>query len=418
MTRLAKIFLRIAGTFFVGVAIVGIFLPLLPTTPLLLLAAVCYAKSSTRLYDWLLGNRYFGNYIKNYRERKGIPLRVKIISISLLILTIAYTSIFVVDVYWGRICLFLIAVGVSIHILSFPTLRAESLQDKTSEYEKGNKKNGKKAKLFVLLLVCSLRTFYSFPVFSEEINRKAVFLFLPMTGWIRNEVEFSIPGNCTKESLKDDGQLHGIYMMCATPKFVLGSLGHYSKLDKTYENGYLFFTYYYFRQEKEIQPMIGFAVDYIHFYTQLTTEDVSPLTSLDVDTSIWAFHPTIGVSYKNGNFRISPFVGYFNEQVNTVVSSPGMKMAGQNRYGFKRESSVSLDYISAGSKFEITLYHLVKLDTKFYFRFKQNEPALYTLRNRVDFYLSKELGFSTKIDYFQDKYETNFFLFFGPSFAL
>jgi len=124
-SQLIRILLMVAGTFLVGLAVLGIFLPLLPTTPFLLLAAVCYARSSPKLYNWLLNNKYFGNYIRNYREGKGIPLKVKVISISLLILTIGYTSIFVIHLFWGKICLFLIAVGVSIHILSFPTLKKE-----------------------------------------------------------------------------------------------------------------------------------------------------------------------------------------------------------------------------------------------------------------------------------------------------
>ena len=118
-----KILLRIAGTVLVGLAILGIFLPILPTAPLLLLAAWCYARSSTRLYNWLLGNKYLGAYIKNYREKKGISLKMKFITITLLVLSIGYTSIFVVETLWIRICLFLIAVGVSVHILSFPTLK-------------------------------------------------------------------------------------------------------------------------------------------------------------------------------------------------------------------------------------------------------------------------------------------------------
>jgi len=104
--NLGRIFLVIAGTLLVGIAILGIFLPLLPTTPFLLLAAACYARSSTKLYNWLLNNKYFGEYIRNYRERKGIPLKVKIVSISLLILTIGYTSIFVTKICWVRICVY------------------------------------------------------------------------------------------------------------------------------------------------------------------------------------------------------------------------------------------------------------------------------------------------------------------------
>jgi len=122
-SSLRKWTLIIAGTFFVGFGIIGIFLPLLPTTPFLLLAAACYARSSKRFYNWLLNNKWFGNYIKNYRERKGIPLKIKILSISFLWIAIGYAVIFVVHILLGRIILILIAIGVTIHILSIRTLK-------------------------------------------------------------------------------------------------------------------------------------------------------------------------------------------------------------------------------------------------------------------------------------------------------
>ena len=115
--------LIIAGTFFVGLGILGIFLPLLPTTPFLLLAAACYARSSERFYNWLLNNRWFGNYIKNYLEGKGAPLRVKVLSISFLWIAIGYSVALVVDIFLVRILLILIAIGVTIHILSIRTLK-------------------------------------------------------------------------------------------------------------------------------------------------------------------------------------------------------------------------------------------------------------------------------------------------------
>jgi len=115
--------LIIAGTFFVGLGIIGIFLPLLPTTPFLLLAAACYARSSKRFYNWLLTNRWFGNYIRNYRERKGVPFKIKILSISFLWIAIGYSAIFVVHILLGRIILILIAIGVTIHILSIQILK-------------------------------------------------------------------------------------------------------------------------------------------------------------------------------------------------------------------------------------------------------------------------------------------------------
>ena len=115
--------LIVAGTVFLGIGIIGIFLPLLPTTPFILLAASCYARSSKRLYDWLLNNRWFGNYVKNYREGKGIPRRVKILSVSFLWIVIGYSVLFVVNAFSIRIILFLIALGVTIHILSIKTLK-------------------------------------------------------------------------------------------------------------------------------------------------------------------------------------------------------------------------------------------------------------------------------------------------------
>lgn len=121
--RLIRWVLIIAGTFFVGLGVLGIVLPLLPTTPFFLLAAVCYAKSSKRFYTWLLNNKWFGNYVKNYQEKKGVPLKVKILSISLLWITILFSVVFIVHILLFRIILILIAIGVSIHILSIRTLK-------------------------------------------------------------------------------------------------------------------------------------------------------------------------------------------------------------------------------------------------------------------------------------------------------
>jgi len=118
-----RILLIIAGTFFVGLGIVGIFVPVLPTTPFLLLAAACYARSSQRFYGWLLNNKWFGSYIRNYLERKGVPLRVKAVTVTLLWITIGSSVAFAVNILVVKLILILIAVGVSIHILSIRTLK-------------------------------------------------------------------------------------------------------------------------------------------------------------------------------------------------------------------------------------------------------------------------------------------------------
>jgi len=107
----------------VGLGIIGIFVPVLPTTPFLLLAAACYARSSQRFYGWLLNNKWFGNYIRNYLERKGVPLKVKVLTITLLWITIGISAAFAVQTLVIRLILVLIAIAASIHVLSIRTLK-------------------------------------------------------------------------------------------------------------------------------------------------------------------------------------------------------------------------------------------------------------------------------------------------------
>lgn len=123
LNRPKKILFITLGTFFVGIAIVGIIIPILPTTPFLLLSAALYARSSKRFYDWLLNNRLFGKYIKNYREGRGIPVYLKIIVITLLWITISISIVFAAELLAVRILLVIIASGVSIHILKIKTSR-------------------------------------------------------------------------------------------------------------------------------------------------------------------------------------------------------------------------------------------------------------------------------------------------------
>ena len=108
----------IAGSIAVGLGALGMFLPLLPTVPFLLLAASCYLKGSPRLYDWLSSHPYFGKIIKDYKENKVIPVKAKVSTITLLWLSIGI-SISFISILWIRILLLIIAIGVTIHVLSF-----------------------------------------------------------------------------------------------------------------------------------------------------------------------------------------------------------------------------------------------------------------------------------------------------------
>ncbi|WP_455282454.1 YbaN family protein [[Eubacterium] cellulosolvens] len=113
----------IAGSISLSLGIVGIFLPLLPTTPFLLLTAACYARGSSRLHNWLLNNKLFGKYIRNYNEGKGIPARSKVLALTLLWLTIGFSILYVIPILIVQIILLTIATLVSIYIISLPTLR-------------------------------------------------------------------------------------------------------------------------------------------------------------------------------------------------------------------------------------------------------------------------------------------------------
>ena len=121
--------LIILGTLCVALGVFGMFLPVLPTTPFLLLAAICYARSSERFYHWLMTNRLCGEYIRNYREGRGIPLKQKILIILLLWLTISSTAWLAVSQWWVRWILLGIAVGVTIHLVKLKTYRPKTKPD-------------------------------------------------------------------------------------------------------------------------------------------------------------------------------------------------------------------------------------------------------------------------------------------------
>ena len=116
-----KWFYVLAGLTSLGVGAVGVFVPLLPTIPFLLLAAACFLRSSDRLYQWLMNHRIFGSYIRNYREHRAMSITSKILVISLLWITIGYSILQVVQILVIQIILFMIAFGVTIHIITLKT---------------------------------------------------------------------------------------------------------------------------------------------------------------------------------------------------------------------------------------------------------------------------------------------------------
>ena len=118
-----KILLTILGLISLGLGILGAFLPVLPTTPLLLLAAFLFLRSNQRLYDWLMNHPKMGPYITNFMKHKAIPLRVKIIAISTLWLTLLYCAVFVAEHWVFRAFFILLAICITWHILTYKTLK-------------------------------------------------------------------------------------------------------------------------------------------------------------------------------------------------------------------------------------------------------------------------------------------------------
>ena len=118
-----KWILTILGLLALGLGILGIFLPVLPTTPLLLLAAALFLRSNKGLYDWLLNHPKLGPYILNFMEHKAIPLKIKVISVSLVWITLLNCAIFVADHWVFRLFFIVLAAAISAHILSYRTLK-------------------------------------------------------------------------------------------------------------------------------------------------------------------------------------------------------------------------------------------------------------------------------------------------------
>jgi uncharacterized membrane protein YbaN (DUF454 family) len=126
MGQIRKSIWIFGGTVCVGLGVLGIFLPVLPTTPFLLLAAYCYGRGSERFYHWLVYRSWVGSYVRNYQSGHGIPLKQKVLTIALLWLTIGCTIGLVALAWWLKVALLIVAIGVTIHLARMKTLHPPS----------------------------------------------------------------------------------------------------------------------------------------------------------------------------------------------------------------------------------------------------------------------------------------------------
>lgn len=125
-----RVLLLAVGGASLGTGVIGMFVPLLPTTCFLLLAAWCFGRSSPRLHHWMYHNRWFGAYLRDYRSGRGIPRGVKVGSLSVLWLTIGATILFATSAIWLQTLLVAVAVTVTVHVTT--QRDAEPLRDELS----------------------------------------------------------------------------------------------------------------------------------------------------------------------------------------------------------------------------------------------------------------------------------------------
>jgi uncharacterized membrane protein YbaN (DUF454 family) len=111
----------ISGVLLVAIGMIGIFLPILPTTIFLILASACFIKSSPQANEWLRNHKILGMYIKNYQDKTGLTIKSKIINITFLWLMISASAIFFTDLWYIRLLLLSIAIGVTIHLVMVKT---------------------------------------------------------------------------------------------------------------------------------------------------------------------------------------------------------------------------------------------------------------------------------------------------------
>ena len=129
---IAKILWILLGSFFVMIGAIGAVIPGLPTTLFLILAAACYIRSSQKLYDWLITNKTFGPYLKDYREGKGMPKNAKILAVSMIVIFVGYAVVLALEGLMLKVFVGLFGlVGIFYIILKVPS--SEDLDNESSK---------------------------------------------------------------------------------------------------------------------------------------------------------------------------------------------------------------------------------------------------------------------------------------------
>ncbi len=112
----------VVGTIALVIGAIGLFLPVIPTTPLVILAAACYYRGSDRLHNWILSSRWFGETVKNYQEGRGLTRDTKVRAISMMWAMILISAWFFVSNLFVRVAIICVAIGVTVYLVRLPTL--------------------------------------------------------------------------------------------------------------------------------------------------------------------------------------------------------------------------------------------------------------------------------------------------------
>ena len=110
----------VVGTFFLVLGLIGIIIPVLPTTPFLLVTAACYSRGSARFYHWLMNHRYMGPYLKAWRYERRIPRHAKIAAFVMIAISISFAVIYVIPLTPVKILVAAVGITVAIYISRFP----------------------------------------------------------------------------------------------------------------------------------------------------------------------------------------------------------------------------------------------------------------------------------------------------------
>jgi len=120
-SRVVRVLFGTAGTIALGLGIAGVFLPLLPTTPFILLAAACYARASVRFYNALLNHRTFGPLVREWRRHRSIPYRTKLYAIALMSLTMGISTFFFVPNGYAQAAVAAFGIGLAVWMYRIPS---------------------------------------------------------------------------------------------------------------------------------------------------------------------------------------------------------------------------------------------------------------------------------------------------------